>query len=175
MGNFRRRLVVFVAQSDRTLYKRGMADSKRGPVVGPGGLITGLDSRTGLSNRTFERTQGCWNCAHYRPETAKEWWKTKRQQDLQAALSVALESPMKEGDPQVVNTRRMVDAIDVGLATGNLGMCIGKGVDAQDNPVGDLVKSNYLCRKWTGAEGASVARAGQAADPLPMELEDKTS
>lgn len=104
-------------------------------------------------------------------------WKGKRQQDLAIAAKHALDSPMGEEDPKVKNIRRMVDAIDTGLATYNLGACDGTGVDKDGNPV-DLVKTNYLCRLWNGAQGASVARAGQAPDKLPMELledDDKTS
>jgi len=82
-------------------------------------------------------------------------------------------SPSGEKEPSVVNIRRMVDAIDVGLASGKLGKCFGGGVDSKDNPVGDFVMGSYLCRNWSGAEGASVARAGAAPDPLPAELEDK--
>lgn len=140
-----------------------------------GPLGSAVDPRTGLVGRTFERTQGCWNCRHFSVERARDIWKDKRQQDLAVAARLALESPMGEDEPKVVNIRRMIDAVDVGLATYNLGTCDGTGVDANDNPVGDLVKVNYLCRKWSAAQGASVARGGEAPDLLPMELEDKTS
>ena len=141
-----------------------MADSRRG-----------LDPNTGLVGRTFERKTGCWSCKHYDRELAIKYWRGRRQQDLQIALAAALTSPMGEKDPKVVNIRRMIDAIDHGLAAGTLGKCFGGGIDANDNPVGDFVKAVYLCRKWSGAQGASVAHAGEGVDPLPMELEDKTS
>lgn len=149
--------------------------SRKGLLGGPLSrvLSNGLDPETGLSGRTFERTQGCWNCIHCDYDGAKNRWKEQRQRDLTVATSKALESAMGENDPAVVNIRRLVDAIDTGLATHNLTRCSGKGVDANDNPVGDFVKTNYLCRKWTAAQGASVAREGQKADDLPMELEDK--
>ena len=69
----------------------------------------------------------------------------------------------------------MVDLVDHGIASGGLGMCLAGGVDRDGNPVGDFVKDVYLCEKWSGAQGASVARAGAAPDPLPAELEDKIS
>ena len=80
---------------------------------------------------------------------------------------------MGEEDPIVKNIRRMVDNVDHGLASGNLTTCTGRGQDAKGNPVGTFVKSNYLCTNWSGRTGASVAREGQKADDLPMELEDK--
>jgi hypothetical protein len=136
-------------------------------------LKGGFDPQTGLVGRRHERTQGCWNCKHSDFDKAKAIWKDKRQADLAIAARKALESPMGEQEPAVVSIRRMVDAIDVGLASYNLTTCTGKGVDANENPLGDYVKSNYLCHKWSAAQGASIARAGQKADDLPMELEDK--
>lgn len=140
--------------------------------LGPS-LSNAIDPETGLSGRRFERTQGCWNCVHGDFEKAKAVWKERRQADLAIAAGKAIESPLGENEPSVVNIRRMVDAIDTGIATHNLIKCTGKGVDANGNPVGDFVKSNYLCSNWSAAQGASVARAGQKADDLPMELEDK--
>ncbi len=140
-----------------------------------GGALNGaLDPQTGLVGRRHERTQGCWNCLHGDFDVAKAFWKSRRQQDLATAASKALESAMGEQDPAVINIRRMVDAVDTGLATYNLTHCTGKGVDANENPVGDFTKSNYLCHMWSAAQGASIARAGQKADDLPMELEDKS-
>jgi hypothetical protein len=132
-----------------------------------------VDKLTGLSGRTFERTTGCWNCIHGSSEAARKFWLDQREKDLKTATEVALGSPVGEKEPTVVNIRRMTTLIDEAVFKGDLIKCKGSGVDAKDNPVGDLVKSNYLCRKWTGAQGASVARAGEAIDLLPMELEDK--
>jgi hypothetical protein len=136
-------------------------------------LVGAFDPSTGLNGRTFERTQGCWNCVHGNYERAKEKWMQKRHQDLARATGIATSSPLGEQEPRVVNIRRLVDQIDHGIFSGSLTTCTGPGVDANENPVGDFVKNNYLCHKWTGAVGASVAREGQKTDPLPMELEDK--
>ena len=134
-----------------------------------------VDSVTGLNqDRVHERTQGCWNCIHGRSDVARTYWLAKREKDLQIGIQLALESAMGEREPKVVNIRRMVALIDEGVRSGGLIKCIGPGVDANDNPVGDLVKNSYLCRNWSGAQGASVAREGQAPDLLPMELEDRT-
>lgn len=157
-----------MANDDDELKRRRSLLKNLGPVLS--GSVN--DPRTGLLGRTHERTQGCWNCVHFSHDKAKEIWKERRQADLQAALTIALDSPRGEDDQRVVNMRHMVDAVDTGIATFNLGTCTGGGVDANENPVGTFVKNNYLCHKWTGATGASVARAGQKADKLPMELLD---
>jgi hypothetical protein len=136
--------------------------------------IVGVDPMTGLSGRTFERTQGCWNCVHADHELAKTWWLDRRQKDLEAGVGLALESPQGEKDPKVVQIRRSVYLIDEAMHQGGLTKCKGPGLDANDNPVGDLVKTTYLCRNWSAAQGASVARAGEAPDILPPELDDKT-
>lgn len=128
---------------------------------------------TGLNDRVFIRKQGCWNCKHADYERARQWWQQKRQDDLQVALGITMESPFKEEDPKVLNIRRMVDLIDHGMAQGDLTKCFGPGLDANDNPIGDVVRASYLCRQWSAAQGASVAREGEAADPLPMELDDR--
>jgi hypothetical protein len=154
-------------------YNSIVADDKKTLVKLGGPLLRSIDSRTGLSGRTFERKQGCWNCFHFDYDRARDKWFDRRQADLAIAVRMALESPLGENDPKVVNIRRMVEAVDLGIKSHTLGTCDGTGIDAEGNSVGDFVKSVYLCAKWSGAQGASVARAGEAADPLPMELRDK--
>ena len=123
-------------------------------------------------DRTFERTQGCWNCKH--SSRAAAFWTQRRQQDLARALTIAQEHPAQgEEHTQVVNIRRMVDTIDNQVAAGTLLRCGGDGKTAAGDPVADLVAHNFLCHKWSGAQGASIARAGQRADDLPEELADK--
>lgn len=135
------------------------------PTIGP--------IETGLPERTFERSQGCWNCKGFSREMAKKHWQDRRQKDLEIGLGLALSSALGEDDPKVKGIRRMVDLVDHGVASGGLGMCLAGGTDRNGNPIGDFVKDVYLCDKWSGATGASVARAGAAPDTLPAELEDK--
>ncbi len=125
--------------------------------------------------RVVERTQGCWNCKHFiQGETAKAAWNSARARDLQTALGIVRENPEQgENHPKVLNIRRMVNLLDHAIAQGEAGVCGGKGVLEDGKPVGDFVASTLLCRKWSGAQGASVARAGQKADDLPMELAEK--
>lgn len=120
-----------------------------------------------------ERTQGCWNCRHHSHDEAVKFWSRKRQVDLAAGLAIAMESRLGEDDPKVRNIRVMVDKLDRGIASGTIGKCLGEGETAAGEPVGDFVVTNYLCHKWSAAEGASIARAGQKADDLPEEIMDK--
>ena len=118
-------------------------------------------------DRTFERTQGCWNCSN--SCSATDFWTKKRQDDLAIAVRLANESPLGENDPKVKNIRHMIDTVDHSVAAGALMRCT-KGRQPNGDPVGDLVAHNYLCDRWSAAQGASMARAGQAADKLPEEL-----
>lgn len=126
-------------------------------------------------DRIFERTQGCWNCVH--KSDPKPFWNERRQKDLQRALDISLASKAGENHPKCLNIRHMVDKIDNLVAAGALVSCgtnlVRPGRSADGQPVGDLIAPNYLCEKWTGAQGASIARAGQGPDPLPEELADK--
>lgn len=112
----------------------------------------------------IQRSQGCWNCTGFSTDAAKQFWQGKRQKDLDIALSQSLIDPQGENAQQVVNIRRMVDATDTAVAAGLLGKCLRGGTEA------DLVSLSFLCEKWTGRQGASIAREGGALDKLPGEL-----
>lgn len=118
-------------------------------------------------DRTFERTQGCWNCANGSP--AAEFWTEQRQHNLTIALGIANESALGENDQRVRNIRHMVDTADHAVAARAVVRCT-KGRQPNGDPVGDLVAHSYLCDRWVAAEGASMARAGAAPDKLPEEL-----
>jgi len=124
-------------------------------------------------DRVFERTQGCWNCVHGSRDEAKKFWSDRRQQDLAAAMRIAMNSRHGENDIKVKNIRHMVDTVDHGVACGAMVRCTGRGETADGKPVGDLVANTYLCHRWSAAVGASIARAGQKADELPEEIMDK--
>jgi len=118
-------------------------------------------------DRTFERTQGCWNCVH--SSSAKEWWTKQRLLDLGKALAIAQESPQGENHLKVRNIREMVDKIDTAVAQNALIRCV-KGTTPTGAPVGDLTPHNYLCDRWTAVQGASIARDIGKTDKLPEEL-----
>lgn len=111
-----------------------------------------------------ERTQGCWNCTGFSTDEAVKFWSERRQVDLKIALDHALASPLGEKDPKVAGIKRAVDLTDQAVAAGRLGRCSRKGSEA------DLIALEYLCTKWQGRQGASVARDGAKADKLPSEL-----
>lgn len=124
------------------------------------------------ADRTFERTQGCWNCKH--AVSGKERWNELRLRDLKKAANLVKMFPKQgENHPKVLNIRKMVDLFDHAVAMREAIHCTGDGVTAAGQPVGDLVAANYLCHKWSAAQGASIARAGQKADDLPEELLEK--
>lgn len=80
-----------------------------------------------------------------------------------------MEAPAGQNDPRVRNVREMIPMTDAGMTRGDWGMCsVGKMPNG--DPVGTNVHNTYLCGKWTGKVGASVAREGQKADKLPEEL-----
>ncbi len=120
-------------------------------------------------DRTFSRGQGCWNCIN--SCSATEFWTQKRQADLAIAKRLADGSPMGYEEPHAKNIMHMVDTVDHSVAAHALLRCT-KGVCANGEPVGDFVAHNYLCSKWSGKQGASLAREGKL-DDLPEELADK--
>ena len=120
-------------------------------------------------DRVFQRGQGCWNCVN--SCSAVEFWTERRKRDLTHAKLLAQNSPQGDDHPQVKQVYRMVDTIDHSVAAHALLRCT-KGVTAEGEPVGDLVAHNYLCSKWSGKQGASLAREGKL-DDLPEELADK--
>lgn len=123
--------------------------------------------------RTFEREQGCWNCKHWDTEAAVKKWSADRQGNLNKALNIAIESPNGEADTRVYNIRGMVDRLDHEIARGSAGVCHGKGRLPDGNPVGDFVVHNYLCDRWSGRQGTSMARTPGKTDKLPEELQEE--
>ena len=115
------------------------------------------------------RTVGCWNCLSWSPEQAKARWKTKRQEDLETAVAIALDHPQGEQATRVVNIRRMVASVDNLIAAGQLGTCIRADLP-RETPIGDFVAHGYLCNYWDARQGASIAREGQKLDKTSDEI-----
>lgn len=127
--------------------------------------------QAGLPDRTFTRHQGCWNCVH--AKAPFERWLEKREAKLALGLQIALQSDLRESDPVVVRIRREVDMIDGAVARHEVFIC-DHGRTADGNPVGDFVTSAFLCDRWSGRDGASLARADNAKlDELPEELRER--
>jgi hypothetical protein len=83
---------------------------------------------------------------------------------LKAAGEGDLRGSEHPGVKQIVKT-----TMDAGRAIGRgkFGICTRGGAKS------DFVEDVFLCPKWSGKTGASVARAGGALDLLPDELRDK--
>lgn len=125
----------------------------------------------GMPDRTFVRGQGCWNCIHAKDPAPR--WLDQRQQKLDYALRVALQTPRGENDPEIVKIRRTVEMIDGAVARGDVFVC-AKGKTANGEPVGDFVTSAFMCDRWSGRDGASLARADDGKlDELPEELRER--
>ena len=129
-----------------------------------------------LADRTIERGTGCWNCKHRDSwEDGKKFWfgsptsSGKRDQSLSKAVAIATSSPLGEGHPSVVNIRRFVHIADNAMRNHEAIHCT-KGITAQGVQVGDITGASYMCEKWTGMDGASVAKIDGRIDKLPEEL-----
>jgi hypothetical protein len=132
--------------------------------------------------RVISKGQGCWNCKHWDREAAKPLWTEKRQNDLKTALDIALNLP--NGEPKTVeecktpealrcyNIKAMVNSLDHLVASGHVGICKGGGRTANGEQVGDFVTHAFLCDRWSGVVGSSLATQGKT-DLLPEELADK--
>ncbi len=127
-------------------------------------------------DRIAVRTQGCWNCVNADYEKAKNlWWTAMRATWLQKAVNISLQSPKGEDERRVRVLRQMTADMDVSIEQ-NGWICCSVGVKPTqanpnvEEPVADLVPANFLCRKWTAKQGASVAREGAGPDKLPEEI-----
>ncbi len=115
------------------------------------------------------RTQGCWSCVHFSTEKAQNlWWDEARQKLLQKGITLALSTPLGEKDLKVLAIRKGAPQMDAQMTAQQWGCC-KVGIKADGTPVDNFVASTFLCRMWTGAQGASVAREGAASDRLPEE------
>jgi hypothetical protein len=133
--------------------------------------------------RVIAKGQGCWNCKHWDREAAKPLWTEKRQNDLNTALNIALSLP--DGEPKTdeecktpqalrcFNIKSMVNSLDHLVASGHVGICTGGGRTEDDKPVSNFVVHSFLCSRWSGVAGASLARIDGKLDKLPGELADK--
>jgi hypothetical protein len=123
-------------------------------------------------DRTFSRGQGCWNCIHGSSEEAVKFWTERRKRDVLFLKQLIEQAPAGEQSLAVKQLVKKIDTIDHSVAAHALLRCT-KGVTAEGKPVGDLVAHNYLCSKWSGKQGSSLAREGRGLDDLPEELADK--
>ena len=122
------------------------------------------------SERVLTRNSGCWNCRW--ALDAATYWKDQRVVDLQKAVSITITSPMGENDPRVLNLRKWVTMIDAAVANKAMLLCkTGKMPNGDD--VTPLVTNSFMCRMWTGTQGASVARGTERINDLAEEIREK--
>jgi len=123
-----------------------------------------------LPDRTFERGTGCWNCIH--AQSAADFWNQRRQAVLTKAMQISIESPKGGNDPAAKQLCSRVDQIDQAVQQRKLIRCT-KGIVANGNPVGDLVADAFMCERWTGRDGSSLAKIEGKVDLLPDELRER--
>lgn len=128
--------------------------------------------RFSAPERTFTRTQGCWNCVSYcNTELSQQNWATHKMRllaNLAGSLPLVRLAEQEKPIPGTADARLdQIRSMDAAVKGGVVGMCMKGGTTT------DFVEHRYLCDKWNGREGASVARAGQKADMLPGELQER--
>lgn len=133
------------------------------PVTGAVRAYKPLDD-----SRIIERNAGCYNCLY---------------SDTGQAYKTAVEQCYRRDVQLLVNqglTRRTAEQKAGQTRSGLLNkrgifnICTGGGVTPDGDPVGDFVSSRYLCKKWSGRTGASLARApGEPLSPTIAEEYDK--
>lgn len=122
--------------------------------------------------RSLIRTVGCWNCKHWAPEAGKALWAERAKSNLERAKLIALRSRKGEQDIKVENIKNMVMKMDEAMRQSPpvFGICLNAKAVEQDK-LGDLISNEFLCTSgWSGATGASLARAGAALDKTAAEL-----
>lgn len=154
------------------LSRRAVDTPERIRSVTPAGVADVYDISVPTTESFFANGMLVHNCKHWDREKAKPLWTNNRQNDLKTALEISLKSPNGEDDVRVHNIRKMVNDLDHLVASGHMGVCLGGGRTADGKPVGDLVAHAFLCDRWSGVQGASLATGGKT-DPLPEELHEK--
>lgn len=146
-----------------------------------------------LKGRTVERSRGCWNCVSFdnseavklnyqlRPDVTSRLTRIGTPGEMDAAaFNRELGKLVSQGLTRQAAAEQLIQAhqqnqqlsyFDRLIESGHAGLCRGNGVDSNDNPV-DFVHIQYLCHKWNGRVGSSVATSGKPLDKLPDELRD---
>ena len=130
--------------------------------------------------RTFTRARRCANCVSFNiGSMAHSQWnihRQARQSDYLRTMPIARLADMEkpEWSPAEVKDARLQQLMmmDQMIANGTAGLCMkGPRPKADGGPEGDFVHCEYLCNRWIGTEGHSVATAGHD-DKLGDELLD---
>lgn len=128
--------------------------------------------------RVFDRGRGCYNCRSFdNGELARNRWRELRPRNLAYIKTSGpiprlgeLEKPVPdERDARLDQIRFM----DTGILNGMFGLCL-KGARPKDlgGPEGDFVHCKFICDRWDGRDGYSLATSGRPLDKLNDELWD---
>lgn len=144
-----------------------------------------------LTDRTFARSKGCWNCKHAgTPDVGVAYFRSScrpRDEARIASLKIQLadipptlglgDAASRANDAKrdgllrmIEENTTMLDALEKAVADGKAIRCINPRC-AND---GDFKSFRFLCDQWSGVTGASLASKGTATeDMLPEELKDR--
>lgn len=107
--------------------------------------------------RVVQRNRGCWSCKSFENgPLAKQQWHQAKGEVVVAYLSQG--KTTLEAEAQLASWDRQVKA-------GEFGLCM-KGTQP------GFVHCKYLCDKWDGRQGHSLATSGKKLDKLGDELMD---
>jgi hypothetical protein len=128
--------------------------------------------------RTFTRARRCANCTAFETGAmSHQQWNTHRkarQDDYLKTLPISRLADMEKPDwsPNEKNDARLQQLMQMDhmIANGMAGLCMKGARSAEDGgPPGDFVHAEFLCDRWNGVEGHSVATSGHE-DKLNEEL-----
>ncbi len=128
--------------------------------------------------RTVNRGRGCWNCKGYNnSELARQHWGTHKLRILASFAGTASLVRLGEQEKPVPGTADarldQVTSWDKAVKIGVVGMCLkGARPASLGGPEGDFVEHRFLCDRWDGVQGSSIATSGKPLDKLNDELMD---
>jgi len=140
--------------------------------------------------RTFERGRACHNCVSFENgNMAKQHWLVHRAARMAEYLSTPAVGRVGEPTPPPPPSSLLTDVqpdprqyphdprmrqlhdIDRLVNAGCVGICLkGCRPKSLGGPEGDFITYSFLCDRWTGRDGHSVATAGHPLDKLNEEL-----
>lgn len=137
------------------------------------------NGRNPMKDRTFDRGRGCWNCKSFcNDQLARDHWKAAKARDA-ATFAMTGKGPLNErlGDMEaskpdpnrILRATTLYDTVEKAILAGTVGMCLVGGAPSE------FVDHRFLCTKWTGRDGHSLATGGIArpVDLLPDELVER--
>lgn len=144
--------------------------------------VEAYDNEMGLPivapERTFTRARRCANCTAFETGAmSHQQWnihRKARQDDYLKTMPISRLADMEKPNwsPGEMSDARLQQLMqmDQMIAHGQAGLCM-KGARPKElgGPEGDFVHAEFLCDRWTGAEGHTVATHGHT-DKLNEEL-----